>query len=199
MKRIFSSLALTLSFVFISACGNKAMEVTYNVRPAAALKNFTVLLQVSDQRHIKDLVGPAAKAQGLFQELGGGRFDLKINMPNGAKITMTGLNVEEAVREAVTRKLQTQGVAVAGQRAQAHLTMEIDIDQMAIDVENGDLTARISLTSRIFRDQTAVSKSQAGAAANRIKLIGGAGGATVLSDALSQAINELDLSGINNF
>ncbi len=193
-------LAFVLPCLLLCACmGAKAMEVTYTLRSGVSLKDYTVYLVVNDQRKHQELIGPEARERGLFEELRGGTFDLKVDMPNGSKVTMTGLTPQEAVREAVTRKLMSQGVNVASQRANAHLTAEINIEQMIIDSEGNDLVARVFLNSLIYRDSSAVSKSSAGATSNRIRLIGGTGGATVLSEALSQALNDLDLSGINKF
>ncbi|UQZ89098.1 hypothetical protein C4J81_07765 [Deltaproteobacteria bacterium Smac51] len=192
--------AIVLSLLILTACmGAKAMEVTYTLRSGVSLKDYTVYLVVNDQRKYQELVGPEARERGLFEELRGGRFDLKIDMPNGSKVTMTNLTPVEAVRESVSRKLATQGASTTNQRASAHLTVEITIEQMNIDTEGSDLVARVFLNSQVYRDASAVSKSSSGATSNRIKLIGGTGGASVLSEALSQALNDLDLSGINKY
>lgn len=192
--------ALLIACLMLAAClAPKAMEVTYTMRPGVSLKNYTVYLVVNDQRKYQELVGPEARERGLFEELRGGTFDLKVDMPNGSQVTMTGLTPAEALREAAGRKLQTQGVRTTDQRANAQLTMEINIEQMNIDTEGSDLVARVFLNSLVYRDSSSVSKSSAGATSNRIKLIGGAGGATVLSQALTQALNDLDLSGVNKF
>ncbi len=192
--------ALALMCLMLAACmGAKAMEVTYTLRSGVSLKNYTVYLVVNDQRKYQELIGPEARERGLFEELRGGRFDLKIDMPNGSRVTMTNLTPQEAVLEAAGRKLSAHGVNVTNQRANAQLTVEVNIEQMVIDTEGSDLVARVFLNSLVYRDASAVSKSSSGATSNRIKLIGGTGGATVLSEALSQAMNDLDLSGINKF
>ncbi|MGL4208665.1 MAG: hypothetical protein ACRCTY_04690 [Candidatus Adiutrix sp.] len=200
MKQKILILPLLISTLFLLSCfGQKNMELTYNVRQTSPLKNFTVYLVVNDLRTNQSLVGNGARNQGLFKELYGGHFDLRINMPNGSKITMTSLTATQAVWESISRRLQAQGVNATTHRAQAHLTMEINIEQMNIDVQQGDLVAQVHLASRIFRDENAVHTSHARATSNRIKLIGGTGGTTVLSDALSQAVNELDLNALNKF
>ncbi len=193
-------LALLLPLVFLAACvGGKAMEVTYTVRSAASLKDYTVYLVVNDRRSSGDLIGPGARERGLFEELRGGRFDLKVTMPGGSSVTITNLSATDAVREAASRRLQAQGVTTTTQRAAAHLTMEINIDQMDIDLQGSDLVASVALNSLIYRDSSGGARSNARASSNRMKLIGGTGGATVLSEALSQALNDLDFSGINKF
>ena len=200
MKRFAKGLALILPLVLLTACiGGKAMEVTYNVRASSVLKDYTVYLVVNDLRPTKTLIGPAANEKGLFEELKSGRFDLKINMPAGSQVTMTNLSVIDAVKESASRRLQAQGVTATNQRAAAHLTVEINIHQMDIDLVNNDLLATVNLESQIYRDESATTRSNAKATSNRMKLIGGTGGATVLSDALSQAMNDLDFSGINKY
>lgn len=199
MKQLKFLALILLSALLMACMAQKAMEVTYTLRSGVSLKNYTVYLVVNDQRKYQELIGPEARERELFNELRGGAFDLTVDMPNGSKVTMTGLTPAEAVRESVSRKLVTHGVAVADQRANAQLTVEVNIEQMVIDTEGSDLVARVFLNSRVFRDAAAVAKSSSGATSNRIKLIGGAGGATVLSEALSQAMNDLDLSGINRF
>jgi len=200
MKRLLKGLALILPLAFLAACvGAKAMEVTYTVRSSAALKNYTVYLVVNDQRGIDDLVGPLARERGLFEELRSGRFDLKVNLPGGSQVTMTNLTAVEAVREAASRRLQSLGVTTTGQRSAAQLTVEVNIEQMNIDLAGGDLLATVALNTMVYRDQSSVAKSNARATSNRMKLIGGAGGASVLSEALSQALNDLDFSSINKF
>lgn len=194
--------ALAMGALFLAACmGTQAMEVTYKLRPGAQLKDYTVYLVVSDNRADPNLVG--ANAQELFPELRGGRFDLKVDMPNGSAVAVTNLTVPEAVREAVSRKLQSQGARATDRRAEAQLTMEVGIDQFSIDREAGslagDLVARVFLNARVYRDASGESKSSAGATSNRKKLIGGTGGSEVLSEALSQTMNELDFSGLNRF
>ncbi len=201
MKRILPGLALVLPLIVLAvACvSSKAMEVTYTVRSAGALKDYTVYLVVNDTRFTTDLVGEEAKSKGLFEELRGRRFDLRVNMPNGSQVTMTNLSATEAVREAASRRLQSQGVTTTAQRAGAHLTMEINIEQMDIDLFEGDLMATVALNSAVYRNADSVAKSNARATSNRMKLIGGTGGASVLSEALSQAMNDLDFSGVNKF
>lgn len=193
-------LFLILALAFLTACvGSKAMEVTYTVRSAAGLKDYTVYLVVNDKRSSNDLIGPAARDKGLFEELRAGRFDLKVTMPNGSAVTMTNLSATDAVLEAASRRLQSQGVTATNQRAAAHLTVEVNIDQMNIDAVGSDLVATVGLSTVIYRDASGVSKSNTRATSNRMKLIGGTGGASVLSEALSQAMNDLDFSGINRF
>lgn len=201
MKRNITITALLMSFMLLTGClvGSKPMSVTYTVRPNSLLKDYIVYLVVNDKRPEMDLVGPSAREKGLFPELMTGRFDLKVTVPEGSNVSVTNLTTIEAVREAVSRRLQSQGVTTTAQRAAAHLTVEVDIDQMIIDVAESDLVARVSLSSRIYRDSAMVVKSNAGAVSNRMKLIGGTGGATVLSEALSQAINDLDFAGVNRF
>ena len=200
MKRALVFTVLMLPLFALTACiMAKPMQVTYNVRTETSLKDYTVYLVVNDRRPNTSLVGPEAQAKELFTELRGGRFDLKVNMPNGSMVAMSNLTTIEAVREAVSRRLQSQGVTSTAHRAAAHLTVEVNIEQMLIDVAENDLVARVTLATEIYRDASSVSKSNAGAVANRMKLIGGTGGATVLSEALSQAVNDLDFSSINRF
>jgi uncharacterized lipoprotein YajG len=175
------------------------MQVVYTVDPAAALKNYTVFLVVNDQRAIQDLVGPAARDQGLFQELRADRFDLKIKIPDGYEVTMTRQPTVSAVREAVSRRLTARNVIVTAQRAAAQLTTEIDIRAFSIDVAEGDLAATVSLTARIYRDASAGTTSAAHAISSRLKLLGGMGGEKVLSEALTKAVNDLDFSAVNNY
>jgi len=198
--KVPKELALLLPIIVLSACiGAKSMEVTYTVRSGMALKNYTVYLLVNDRRSIDSLVGASAQEKGLFEELRNGRFNLKVSMPNGQMVSITGLSATEAVREAAGRRLQSLGVTTTSQRSAAHLTVEINIDQMEIDLHGSDLVATVGLSSQIYRDQNAIAKSNTTAISNRMRLIGGAGGATVLSEALSQAMNDLDLSGVNKF
>lgn len=198
--RFSRALALILPLLLLTACiGNKAMELTYNVRSAGVLKDYTVYLVVNDLRPTKTLIGPTANEKGLFEELKSGRFDLKINMPSGSQVTMTNLSAIDAVKESASRRLQAQGVTSTSQRAAAHLTVEINIHQMDIDLINNDLMATVNLESVIYRDTSATTKSNSKSTSNRMKLIGGTGGATVLSEALSQAMNDLDFSGINKY
>lgn len=200
MKKMIRGLVLILPMVLLAACvGTKPMEVTYNVRTSSFLKDYTVYLVVNDRRGSDSLVGPAAMDKNLFPELRGGRFDLKVNMPGGNKVIVTNLSTVEAVREAAARRLQTQNVTTTSQRSAAHLTMEINIDEMNIDLIDSDLVATVALSSVIYRDAGSSARSNTRVTSNRMKLIGGTGGATVLSEALSQALNDLDLSGINKF
>jgi hypothetical protein len=77
--------------------------------------------------------------------------------------------------------------------------MEINIDEMNIDLVDGDLAATVGLSSSTYRDASAMAKSNTRVTSTRMRLLGGAGGATGLSEALSQAMNDLDLSGVNKF
>jgi hypothetical protein len=177
----------------------KSMQVVYTVNPAAALKNYTVLLVVNDRRGLKDLVGPAARGRGLFPELRADRFDLKIEMPDGSEVIMTNLPTPEAVREAVGRRLTARGVAVTAQRPAAQLTVEVDIRTFMIDVADGDLMATVNLTAKVYRDASAVTSSETLVTSSRLKLLGGMGGNRVFSEALTQAVNDLDFSAINSY
>ena len=200
MRKPFQGAALFLALAVLTAClGAKSMQVVYTIDPAIALKNYTVFLVVNDQRSIQDLVGPAARDQGLFPELRADHFDLKIRIPDGSEVTMTRQPTASAVREAVSRRLTTRNVIVTAQRPAAQLTVEIDIRTFSLDVAGGDLAATVSLTARVYRDASAVTTSEAHVISSRLKLLGGMGGDKVLSEALTQAVNDLDFSAINNY
>ena len=191
---------LILPLAVLAAClGAKSMLVVYTINPAAALKKYIVYLVVNDRRAIQDLVGPAARDQGLFQELRSDRFDLKIKIPDGSEVTMTNLPTQVAVREAVSRRLGARGVVVTAQRSAAQLTVEVDIRTFSLDVADGDLLAKVNLAAKIYRDVSAVTRADTQVTSNRLKLLGGIGGDKVLSEALTQAVNDLDFSAINNF
>jgi len=199
--RIFPrAAALALALALLAAClGAKSLRVVYTIEPAAALKNYTVFLVVNDGRAMQDLVGPAARDQGLFPELRADRFDLRIIIPDGSEVTMTNLPTAAAVREAVSRRLAGRGVVVTAQRPAAQLTAEIDILDFKIDVADGDLVATVNLSVKIYRDLSAVTTSGTQVVANRLKLPGGLGGDKVLSEALTRAVNDLDFSAVNRY
>jgi len=185
--------------VLVACLGAKSMQVVYTMNPAAALKNYTVFLVVNDRRTLQDLVGPAARDMGLFKEIRDDRFNLRILIPDGSEVTMTNLPTVDAVREAVSRRLTARNVIVTAQRAAAQLTVEIDIRTFRIDVAEGELVATANLVSRVYRDASAVTTSETLVTSNRVRLLGGMGGDRVLSEALTQAVNDLDFSAINNY
>ena len=192
--------ALAVAVILLAAClGSKSTQVVYTMSPAAALKNYTVFLVVNDRRAIQDLVGPNARDQGIFQELRADRFDLKIKLPDGSEVTMTNMGTRAAVQEAVSRRLAARNVVVTAQRAAAQLTVEIDIRTFSIDVTSGDLMATVNLGAKIYRDASKATNSDTLVTSSRMKLLGGMGGGRVLSEALTQAVNDLDFSDINNY
>lgn len=199
MKRFLSLFSLVLLLLLSACLTGKSMEVIYTIQSEPPLKNYTVYLLVNDQRSPKDLVGPAARDQGLFPELRNDRFNLKINLPNGSIVTMTDQPTAQVVREAVNRRLETRKVTATTIRSAAQLTLEVNIETLKIDVVDGDLMATVGLTSKIYREPSSFAKSETLVTSNRMKLLGGAGGATVLSEALTQAVNDLDFSFINNY
>jgi len=200
MRKALQGAALTAALAVLAAClGAKSMQVVYTMNPAAALKNYVVFLVVEDSRPLQDLVGPAARDRGMFNELRSDRFDLKIKLTDGSEVTMTNLPTRDAVREAVSRRLTARDVVVTAQRVAAQLTVEIDIRTFSIDLADGDLMATVSLAARIYRDASAVTTTETHVISNRLKLLGGMGGDRVLSEALTQAVNDLDFSAINSY
>jgi len=192
--------ALVLALALLSAClGSKSMRVVYTIEPAAALKNYTLFLVINDLRPTRDLVGPAARDQGLFPELRADRFDLRILIPDGSEVTMTNLPTAAAVKEAVSRRLAARGLAVTAQRPAAQLTAEVDILAFNLDVADGDLMATVSLSVKIYRDASAVTTSDTHVISNRLKLLGSLGGDKVMSEALTRAVNDLDFSAVNRY
>jgi len=199
MRKIRAA-ALVLAAALLAAClAAKSMRVVYTIEPAAALKNYTVFLVVNDSRAIQDLVGPAARDQGLFPELRADRFDLRIIIPDGSEVTMTNLPTRSAVWEAVSRRLAGRGPIVTAQRPAAQLTAEVDIRAFNLDVAEGDLMATVSLAVKIYRDASAVTTSETQVVSNRLRLLGGMGGDKVLSEALTRAVNDLDFSAVNRY
>jgi len=198
MKKKLAALALALAF--LAAClASKSMRVVYTIEPAAPLKNYTLFLVVNDGRAISDLVGPAARDRGLFQELRADRFDLRIIIPDGSEVIMTNLPTAAAVKEAVSRRLAGRGLIVTAQRSAAQLTAEVDIRAFNLDVADGDLMATVSLSVKIYRDPSAMTSSDTHVVSNRLKLLGGLGGDKVLSEALTRAVNDLDFSAVNRY
>ncbi|MDR2934617.1 MAG: hypothetical protein LBV70_01845 [Candidatus Adiutrix sp.] len=194
------AVALVLALAVLSAClGSKAMRVVYTIEPGAAFKNYVIFLVVNDRRAFQSLVGPAAQDRGLFPELRADRFDLKIRIPDGSEVTMTNLPVAAAVREAVGRRLTSRNLIVTAQRPAAQLTVEIDIRSFDLDMAEGDLLATVSLSAKIYRDASAVTTSDVHVISNRLKLLGGMGGDRILSEALTQAVNDLDFSAVNSY
>ena len=200
MRKPFKGAVLILALALMFAClGAKSMQVVYTINPAATLKNYTVFLVINDRRAVQDLVGPAARNQEMFQELQADRFDLKIKIPDGSEVTITNLPTKLAVQEAVSRRLTSQGVTVTAQRLAAQLTVEVDIRTLNLDVAGGDLVATVSLTTRVYREASDGSAFDTFVTSNRPKLLGGMGGDKVLSEALTQAVNDLDFTAINKY
>ena len=197
MKKLF---AIFLSCLFLcTACiGGGLMELTYKATGGAQLRQQTVYLEVRDKRPSQDLVGQTARSQELFKELYGGRFDLVTEMPNGSKITLTGVDAPTAVYEAASRRLSLMGVNVIREPQVGRTNVIINIDQMYIDVINGELVADIKLSNEIFRDPSEVFGHRGGTESRRMKLIGGTGGSAVLSDALTTSMNTLNFSNIDH-
>ena len=200
MKNYLLKFLFILPFVALSGClMAQNMELVYTVVPTGKLKKSTVYLVVNDNRTSSDTVGPDAKKEGLFRELNKGTVGLHVTMPDGAKIIMTNMSIIDAVRESAKRKLLSQGVNSTSVKSENQLTVEINIDELNIDLVDGELVATVALSSDIYKDQETVAKSNAKTVSNRMQLLGGTGGATVLSEALTQCMNDLDLGGINNF
>ena len=204
MKKILQPFVLVLVLAGLASglgClgGSRAMQVVYAINPAIGLKPYTVFLVVNDRRSLQDLLGPAARDQGLFTELRNDRFDLKVKLPDGSEVTMTNLTTSAAVREAVSRRLSSRQVVVTAQRSAAQLTVEVDIRNLNINVVDSDLVATADLAAKVYRDPGSFVSSETAVTAKRLKLIGGLGGDRVLSEALTQAVNDLDFSAINNY
>ena len=200
MKHYLRKFILILPLIVISGClMAQNMELVYTVTPTGKLRKATVYLVVNDKRTVTDMVGAEAKEEGLFRELNKGTVGLHITMPNGSKVIMTNMSIIEAVREAASRKLISQGVTSTSVKSEGQITVEINIDEFNINLVDGELVATVALSSDIYKDIETVAKSTARTVSNRMQLLGGTGGATVLSDSLTQCMNDLDLGGINNF
>ena len=199
MKKSLQAAALVLALAAAACLGSRSMQVVYTINQAAGLKPYTVYLVVNDRRPFQDLLGPAARDQDLFPELRDDRFDLKVKIPDGSEVTMTNLPAPTAVREAVSRRLSARKVVVTAQRSAAQLTVEIDIRNLSLNVVDGDLVAAAELSAKIYRDPGTFSSSETSVTAKRLKLIGGIGGDKVMSEALTQAVNDLDFSAVNKY
>jgi hypothetical protein len=194
--------ALAITLLLASSCmgGANRLGVTYTPQAGPQLQRAAVVLAVTDARPNRSLVGPEATRRDLFKGSQGGQIDLTVTLPSGETVARSMLTAESAVFEAVKEKLRLEGVTAQTSPAGAKARVTVTITDMTIDVQGSDIASHVRLEALIDRPGLELrNRSYAEADGTRMKLIGDMGGAASLSEALTLAVNRLDLSSIDRF
>jgi hypothetical protein len=180
--------------------GGKRLNLAFKPQGGLPLQSGIVQLLVFDQRSDKSLVGPAATSKDLLKESQAGLVDMVTTFPTGNTVSLSHLQVQALVYEAVKSKLQTLGITGGPETTGAKARVTIYITSFSVDVEDSDYVGRVALQAVIDRPGlTTIYRSNSSGQGSKFSLVGDMGANDALGDALTICVNNLDFSGLNTF
>lgn len=191
---------LALAFAGCVIGGGQRLMLSFKPQGGQLLQTGIVQLLVIDQRANKSLVGPEATNKDLLKESRSGLVDMVTTFPTGNTVSLSHLQVQPLVYEAVKTKLQTAGITANPDTAGAKARVTVYISNFSVDVEGSDFVGRVALTAVIDRPgiETVYRHSSAGQG-SKFNMLGDMGANDALSEALTICVNSLDFSALNNF
>lgn len=203
LKALFQTAILSLlAAILFSGCigTGKRLSVSFKPEGGSALKPGTVQLLVADRRSSAQLVGPEAVSRDLLKASQGGQLDLTTTMPSGSTISLSHLSVTNLVFEAVKNKLSTLGIVANPDTTGAKARVTVYVNEFVIDAVGSDYVGRVALRAVIDRPgMTTIYNTQSTGQGSKFRLVGDMGANDPMSDALNNAVNSLDFTGLNSF
>ena len=203
MSSRLSAILAILAILTMSGCvvgGGKRLLLSFKPQGGMPLQSGIVQLLVFDQRADKSLVGPEATGKDLLKASRAGLVDMVTTFPTCNTVSLSHLQVQPLVYEAVKSKLQTLGITGGPETTGAKARVTIYVADFKIDVEGSDYVGRVALQAVIDRPGlTTVYRSNSTGQGSKISLMGDMGANDALGDALTICVNNLDFSGLNTF
>jgi hypothetical protein len=157
--------------------------------PPAQITGQTVYLLVQDTRVTKQFL--SEKARNEF-DLWDGTFALYHAEKKPAGYTPT-YRLTEMIAAAITKRLESVGVAVSQEKGPDMPLFELTLDGMQLDLEGRTWVSEFSYQVKLTRDNQKVGREKVSGKAERTKVMGRRAGELLVGDIISESLNKLDI------
>ncbi|MEJ5358836.1 MAG: hypothetical protein WHT06_09190 [Desulfobacterales bacterium] len=185
--------ALAAALLSFSCATGSVLNVTYQLPgPGAPLSAREIALAVEDARGERTLLTPRAR-----QELEGVSevFALTVAAPGREAELRGAFPLEPLLQEILRLRLEQAGIRV-GRTPSPEARLVLALQEWRLDFGDRRWTASIAFETRIERGAAVASRQSVRGAAERMMIRRKADAEKVLSEILTDAVNQLDLAGL---
>lgn len=176
--------------LFVGCASTAYINVDYQLPLVAdSLKGRKVFLEYSDTRASKTFLSPTAQAQFAYFT---GIFSLTLN-EDGRKNLVGSFDAASLFKEALKRRLNSQGVEVVLQPDENQPVLEIILKDFFLDLKDRKWIARISFETRLVGKSGRTAAQTVAGSAERLKTIGRGDAEKVLSEIFTDAVNDIKI------
>lgn len=189
LKRLTMLAFITL--ILTAGCASTSyIEVTYQLpAPQQKLAPKTVFLQVVDQRGTTQIAGPNAQKELAYFT---GLFSLYVTA-EGQKPTLLGAyDLTALFKEALQRRLESEGVTVLPQKAADQPLLEIQLQAFVLDREDKNWKADLAYKAVTSKSGRVLTNQNVAGSAERLKIVGTRDAEKLLGEIFSDMVNKLD-------
>ena len=188
---------LLLMVIFVASCGPKAMNLMYSAAQKDKLETAPIYLTVKDGREKKWILSPAVVELEVF-DVSGGRFNLATKSPDGRSSEVKNVEVAAAFREAFNVRLASQGIQVAPESSPTTSALTITVLKVFLDRQGQNFLAEVEYEAAFAKGGKIYKKDTISGSAKQLFVLDkGETGEETLSQALTSAVNGLDLAPLN--
>lgn len=184
---------ILIGLVFLTGCFGKGMSLTYQTPQETPFKAKPVFLKVNDIRADKNIATPAVLAKDMFKDVGD-RVSLTGKTTDGRTTEIKDVTVQDAVKEAFRLRMEALGLGILPTFSGDNFGLTIDVEKVMLDLD-GSMTfkAEVTYVARIYDGTKELDKRRITGATEKLRVLGQKDGEQALSDALINAVNNLDL------
>jgi len=189
LKRMVALPLITL--LLMAGCASTSyIEVTYQLPKAEQdIGPKTVFLQVVDQRTKATIAGPNAQKE---LEYFTGLFSLYVAREGQKPDLIGAFDLAQLFKEALKRRLESEGVTVLAKRAADQPTLEMQLQNFVLDREGKNWKADLAYKAVTSKGDRVLTNQTVSGSAERLKIVGTRDAEKLLGEIFSDMVNKLD-------
>lgn len=191
MKKL---LLIMLALCFITGCTGHGLSLIYKTPVERSFNSGPVYLKVVDVRVDKMLVTDQVKRKDIFKDVGD-KLDLKSEAADGTVTGIKGVPVEDAFYEAFRMRLSKLNIGILPDFDPQRFGLTIEVEKIQLDVgDTRTLKAEVTYQAKFYDGEKMFWSQRITGTTQQFYVFGKSGGEEALSEAMTSAINRLDLT-----
>ena len=185
-------IAAIVVFLLSASCAPPPkIDLLYRApRQTEGLKGKSLFLRVEDERTSKDMIGRGAKKD--FAEFPGNvYFEVAKGYDEGSKIGV--YEIPQACYEAFKIKLESMGIVVATDKANAQAEIVISLKEFMLDLQRRTWKAYMAYEASLIKDGKVYATENINGQAERFKVFRLREANIVVSEIFTDIVNKLDI------
>jgi hypothetical protein len=198
-KPMKKSMWLLLGLFFVTGClFNKGLNLSYLTPVETPIEAKPFYLRVKDVRTEKVIVSPEIQEKGMFNDVGD-RVNVTTKTADGKTVDVKNVSLEEGVREMVKARAEALGMKLLNEFAQDKPSLTVELEMLNLKLQpNRTMLAEATVTIKYFQGAQQIHTARINRTKEQFYVRGEQTAQEALSEALSAALNMIELKRFMN-